>query len=194
MVTVVRSADPVCPSREDGGQLSRTRPWEALGMSRATWYRKGKPVPEGRETTFGIQQVLAAPCCIPSAVSPSAARKRGCPKEDHPSQAISHPQHPSSGGKGRVPGHALVPGPHPSSSKGRLVVAEAVRAMSRITKPVVECVRCGHRASPLARAAGLAGKVLVCSRCGQRQRRLHCFFGYLSQCQSTGHCRRRRCG
>lgn len=23
--------------------LSRTKPWEALGMSRATWYRKGKP-------------------------------------------------------------------------------------------------------------------------------------------------------
>ena len=55
------------------------------------------------------------------------------------------------------------------------MVAEAVRAMSKITKPVVECVRCGHRASPLARAAGLAGKVLVCSRCGQRQRRLPLF-------------------
>ncbi len=24
--------------------LMRTRPWEALGMSRATWYRRGKPV------------------------------------------------------------------------------------------------------------------------------------------------------
>jgi hypothetical protein len=23
--------------------ISRTKPWEALGMSRATWYRKGKP-------------------------------------------------------------------------------------------------------------------------------------------------------
>ena len=23
--------------------LTRTKPWEALGMSRATWYRKGKP-------------------------------------------------------------------------------------------------------------------------------------------------------
>lgn len=53
--------------------LSRTRPWEALGMSRRTWYRKGKPLPESRDTTRGIQQVLA--CCIPPAVSPSAARK-----------------------------------------------------------------------------------------------------------------------
>ena len=60
-------------------------------MSRATWYRKGKPVPEGRETTFGIQQVLAAPCCIPSAVLTVCGPKRGCPKEDHPSQAISIP-------------------------------------------------------------------------------------------------------
>ena len=24
--------------------LMRTKPWEALGMSRATWYRKGKPM------------------------------------------------------------------------------------------------------------------------------------------------------
>jgi hypothetical protein len=23
--------------------LARSKPWEALGMSRATWYRKGKP-------------------------------------------------------------------------------------------------------------------------------------------------------
>lgn len=25
--------------------LSRTRPWEKLGISRATWYRRGKPMP-----------------------------------------------------------------------------------------------------------------------------------------------------
>jgi hypothetical protein len=55
--------------------LSRSRPWEVLGMSRATWYRKGKPLPEGGETTPGIQQVLTSPRCIPPAVSPSAARK-----------------------------------------------------------------------------------------------------------------------
>ena len=24
--------------------VSRSKPWEALGMSRATWYRKGKPL------------------------------------------------------------------------------------------------------------------------------------------------------
>ena len=23
--------------------INRTKPWEALGMSRATWYRRGKP-------------------------------------------------------------------------------------------------------------------------------------------------------
>ena len=26
--------------------LSRTKPWEKLGMSRRTWYRRGKPMPE----------------------------------------------------------------------------------------------------------------------------------------------------
>lgn len=25
--------------------LSRSKPWEALGVSRATWYRQGKPSP-----------------------------------------------------------------------------------------------------------------------------------------------------
>lgn len=25
--------------------LSRSKPWEALGISRATWYRRGKPDP-----------------------------------------------------------------------------------------------------------------------------------------------------
>lgn len=25
--------------------ISRAKPWDALGMSRATWYRKGKPNP-----------------------------------------------------------------------------------------------------------------------------------------------------
>ena len=26
--------------------LSKTQPWKALGISRATWYRRGKPMPE----------------------------------------------------------------------------------------------------------------------------------------------------
>lgn len=26
--------------------LSSKKPWEALGISRATWYRRGKPMPE----------------------------------------------------------------------------------------------------------------------------------------------------
>lgn len=29
--------------------LTRAKPWEAMGMSRATWYRKGKPEPEQLE-------------------------------------------------------------------------------------------------------------------------------------------------
>ena len=28
----------------EANSLMRSKPWEALGMSRATWYRKGKPV------------------------------------------------------------------------------------------------------------------------------------------------------
>lgn len=28
----------------EANAISRAKPWEALGMSRATWYRRGKPV------------------------------------------------------------------------------------------------------------------------------------------------------
>ena len=27
----------------EANSITRAKPWEALGMSRATWYRKGKP-------------------------------------------------------------------------------------------------------------------------------------------------------
>jgi hypothetical protein len=30
----------------EANALTRTKPWEKLGMSRATWYRKGKPEPK----------------------------------------------------------------------------------------------------------------------------------------------------
>jgi len=30
-------------SEYEANAISRSKPWEALGMSRATWYRKGKP-------------------------------------------------------------------------------------------------------------------------------------------------------
>jgi hypothetical protein len=47
----------------DGGKL---RPWEAVGMSRATWYRKGKPEPsqpnpELDELEAGINSLTKGP-------------------------------------------------------------------------------------------------------------------------------------
>ena len=33
----------------EANSLMRSRPWELLGMSRATWYRKGKPSPEASQ-------------------------------------------------------------------------------------------------------------------------------------------------
>lgn len=38
-----RAAGVVDRATYEAGSLSRTRPWEALGMSRAGWYRAGKP-------------------------------------------------------------------------------------------------------------------------------------------------------
>jgi hypothetical protein len=35
----------------EANSLTRSKPWEALGMSRATWYRKGKPAPKTSPVT-----------------------------------------------------------------------------------------------------------------------------------------------
>jgi hypothetical protein len=64
-----RSSRPAKPE-----PLCRTRPWETLGMSRATWYRRCKPTPEtappDRETKPAAQQVTLATWCAGSFVSP----------------------------------------------------------------------------------------------------------------------------
>jgi predicted DNA-binding transcriptional regulator YafY len=31
---------------------SQSKPWKSMGMSRATWYRKGKPEPESDSTSL----------------------------------------------------------------------------------------------------------------------------------------------
>jgi len=36
---------------------SQTKPWEALGMTRRTWYRRGKPTPETGGTTLSDKTV-----------------------------------------------------------------------------------------------------------------------------------------
>ena len=33
--------------------ISRDKPWEKLGISRATWYRRGKPMPSDEPPTTG---------------------------------------------------------------------------------------------------------------------------------------------
>jgi hypothetical protein len=54
--------------------LSKTRPWEVLGMSRATWFRKGKPMPaESRETNRVRSRCLLSPMLRTTSVSPPAA-------------------------------------------------------------------------------------------------------------------------
>jgi hypothetical protein len=50
--------------------LCRARPWEDLGMSRATWFRKGKPSAESGETKPSAQQVgIEDICCADTFVS-----------------------------------------------------------------------------------------------------------------------------
>ena len=35
--------------------VAQMKPWEALGMSRATWYRRGKPMPQATDETVLAQ-------------------------------------------------------------------------------------------------------------------------------------------
>jgi len=37
----------------EANSISRSKPWEALNMSRATWYNKGKPGPEAKQGSTG---------------------------------------------------------------------------------------------------------------------------------------------
>jgi len=53
------------PSLTDPPHGGKVRPWEAVGMTRATWYRKGKPEParpmspELAELTAGLKEAFA---------------------------------------------------------------------------------------------------------------------------------------
>jgi predicted transcriptional regulator len=45
----------------EANSISSTKPWEALGMSRSTWYRKGKPLPVSREINDLVALTSATP-------------------------------------------------------------------------------------------------------------------------------------
>lgn len=53
-----RAAGAVDRETYEANSLSRQKPWEALGMSRASWYRAGKPTPAG-ETSPCVLQAAA---------------------------------------------------------------------------------------------------------------------------------------
>ena len=42
----VRSVMAQPREQYEAESLMHTRPWEKLGISRATWYRRGKPMPQ----------------------------------------------------------------------------------------------------------------------------------------------------
>lgn len=48
---IARAGKTTPRSDYEANSVSRTKPWEAAGMSRATWYRRGKPKPETRAST-----------------------------------------------------------------------------------------------------------------------------------------------
>lgn len=51
-----RAAGAIDRETYESSSLSRQKPWEALGMSRASWYRAGKPLPNGNETSPCVLQ------------------------------------------------------------------------------------------------------------------------------------------
>ncbi|WP_210241925.1 hypothetical protein [Bradyrhizobium elkanii] len=48
-----RDAGAVSRAEYEAASAARNKPWEALGMSRRTWYRHGKPMPPAGETGPG---------------------------------------------------------------------------------------------------------------------------------------------
>lgn len=54
-----RAAGAIDRQTYEANSLSRTKPWEALGMSRRTWYRAGKPMPSGGDTSPSLLQAAA---------------------------------------------------------------------------------------------------------------------------------------
>ncbi|MGN5927273.1 hypothetical protein [Pseudomonas aeruginosa] len=55
-----RAAGAVDRQTYESRSLSRQKPWEALGMSRASWYRAGKPAAPASETSPSVLQAQAA--------------------------------------------------------------------------------------------------------------------------------------
>ena len=53
-----RAAGAVDRATYEANSASRQKPWEALGMSRASWYRAGKPTP-AVETSPCVLQAVA---------------------------------------------------------------------------------------------------------------------------------------
>lgn len=51
-----RAAGAIDRQTYEQASLSRQKPWEALGMSRASWYRAGKPTPAESETSPCVLQ------------------------------------------------------------------------------------------------------------------------------------------
>ncbi len=58
-----RAAGAVDRATYEANSASRQKPWEALGMSRASWYRAGKPTPA----------VETSPCVLQAAAGDSDA-------------------------------------------------------------------------------------------------------------------------
>lgn len=54
-----RAAGAVDRETYESRSLSRQKPWEALGMSRASWYRAGKPATPASETSPSVLQAVA---------------------------------------------------------------------------------------------------------------------------------------
>src|SRR5690606_12801147 len=51
-----RAAGAIDRATYEANSLSRRKPWEALGMSRRTWYRVGKPMPPESGTSPCVLQ------------------------------------------------------------------------------------------------------------------------------------------
>jgi hypothetical protein len=109
------------PVSEKPVSISQAKPWEAVGMSRATWYRNGKPSPETTASSHNTSSQTVGP--VDPLVSshsaegrseietePPALASNGGPSEPKASspkarEAVRDDRQPRSNLKGASPSH-----------------------------------------------------------------------------------------
>jgi hypothetical protein len=88
-----REAGAIIRSEYEAGSLAQAKPWEALGMSRRSWYRAGKPTALAQVRTQYTDDLIycTRTCATEHANAPNGHSKRssGKKKKQHRTRALA---------------------------------------------------------------------------------------------------------